>query len=54
MVNLGILDESDRRLKPIPYMEDALALSIKIGTSGDGENTTDDNEVAEVSLKEKE
>ncbi|WP_299115191.1 RNA polymerase subunit sigma-70 [uncultured Winogradskyella sp.] len=51
MVNLGIIDESDRKLKPIPYMEDALALSIKIGTSG----KTDENntEVAEISLKEK-
>ena len=54
MVNLGILDETDRRLKPIPYMEDALALSIKIGTSGDNSTTTEDTEVAEVSLKDKE
>lgn len=53
MVNLGILDESDRKLRPIPYMEDALALSIKIGNKGDANNTTD-TEVAEVSLKEKE
>lgn len=51
MVNLGILDRSDRKLKPIPYMEDALALSIKIGTNG---TTNEDNtEVAEISLKEK-
>jgi len=52
MVNLGILDESDRRLKQIPYMEDALALSIKIGTKGDNANEND-TEVAEISLKEK-
>ncbi|WP_179321216.1 anti-sigma factor [Winogradskyella helgolandensis] len=52
MVNLGILDESDRKLKQIPYMEDALALSIKIGTKGD--NTNENNtEVAEISLKER-
>ncbi|MHA7843591.1 MAG: RNA polymerase subunit sigma-70 [Winogradskyella sp.] len=52
MVNLGILDESDRKLKQIPYMEDALALSIKIGK--DGEETNENNtEVAEISLKEK-
>jgi len=51
MVNLGILDESDRKLKQIPYMEDALALSIKIGK--DGEETDENNtEVAEISLKE--
>ena len=52
MVNLGILDESDRKLKQIPYMEDALALSIKIGTKGDSANEND-TEVAEISLKEK-
>ncbi|WP_299128408.1 anti-sigma factor [uncultured Winogradskyella sp.] len=51
MVNLGILDESERQLKPIPYMEDALALSIKIGTDGT-ENNANDNAVAEVSLKQ--
>ncbi|WP_179005200.1 anti-sigma factor [Winogradskyella forsetii] len=51
MVNLGILDESDRKLKQIPYMEDALALSIKIGTKGDNANEND-TEVAEISLKE--
>lgn len=51
MVNLGILDESDRKLKQIPYMEDALALSIKISTKGDDTNEND-TEVAEISLKE--
>lgn len=53
MVNLGILDESDRKLKQIPYVEDALALSIKIGNKGDSANEND-TEVAEISLKEKE
>tara|TARA_R100001369_G_C3294947_1_gene164611 strand:+ start:124 stop:915 length:792 start_codon:yes stop_codon:yes gene_type:complete len=51
MVNLGILDESDRKLKQIPYMEDALALSIKISTKGDNTNEND-TEVAEISLKD--
>ena len=51
MVNLGILDKSDRKLKPIPYMEDALALSIKIGKDGDDTNENN-TEVAEISLKE--
>ncbi|EDP71567.1 hypothetical protein FBALC1_03747 [Flavobacteriales bacterium ALC-1] len=50
MVNLGILDESDRKLKQIPYMEDALALSIKIKGGDASEN---DTEVAEISLKDK-
>jgi cell division protein FtsL len=50
MVNLGILDESDRKLKQIPYVEDALALSIKIGKKG--EETNEENaEVAEITLK---
>lgn len=52
MVNLGILDESNRKLKQIPYMEDALALSIKISTKGDSTNEND-TEVAEISLKDK-
>ncbi len=52
MVNLGIIDESDRsKLKQIPYMEDALALSIKISTKGDDTNEND-TEVAEISLKD--
>lgn len=55
MVNLGIIDESDTKLKPIPYMEDALALSIKIGKRGQDSLQTknEDNEVAEISLKDK-
>ena len=51
MVNLGILDESDRKLRQFPYMEDALALSIKIVTKGDKTNEND-TEVAEISLKD--
>ncbi|WP_299119526.1 anti-sigma factor [uncultured Winogradskyella sp.] len=53
MVNLGILDEADRKLKQIPYMEDALALSIKIGKDGDTANENN-TEVAEISLKKEE
>ena len=52
MVNLGILDQSDRKLKQIPYMEDALALSIKISTKGNEANENN-TEVAEISLKER-
>lgn len=50
MVNLGILDVSDRKLKSIPYMEDALGLSITIESNNKDENTAD-NSVAEISLK---
>ncbi len=51
MVNLGILDASERKLKPIPYMEDALALSITI-ESKDSNSTIEDKEVAEISLRD--
>ena len=55
MVNLGILDESERNLKAIPYMENALGLSItiehKAGTPIS--NAHADNSVAEITLKNK-
>lgn len=51
MVNLGILDASERRLRPIPYLEDALALSITIETKG--RESLGKDEVAEISLKDK-
>ena len=55
MVNLGVLDESDRKLRQIPYIEDALALSITIeNKKGKSEASNDDKEVAEISLKDKE
>jgi len=49
MVNLGILDETERRLREIPYMEDALALSITI-ENRNGNIPGVDNEVAEILL----
>lgn len=53
MVNLGILDESERKLKTIPYMEDALGLSItieqKVGSKINKSHA--DNSVAEIALK---
>lgn len=53
MVNLGILDESERhKLKSIPYMEDALGLSITIESKGSTTaNAHADNSVAEIILK---
>ena len=52
MVNLGILDPSNKKLQSIPYMEDALGLSITIEKKGEHSNmATAENEVAEVSLK---
>lgn len=56
MVNLGILDESERnKLKPIPYTENALGLSITIEPkSGTNEhNAHAENSVAEIILKNK-
>lgn len=50
MVSLGYLDDSERRLKQIPYMADALALSITIANKN-GESSLEDKEVAEISLK---
>lgn len=53
MVSLGILDAADRELKSIPYVEDALALSISIEPKGGSETFADEeNAVAEISLKD--
>ncbi|MBT8324964.1 MAG: anti-sigma factor [Winogradskyella sp.] len=51
MVNLGILDPSASNLQPIPYLEDALALSITVETKG--RQSLGKDEVAEISLKDK-
>jgi anti-sigma-K factor RskA len=50
MVNLGVLDASERKLRPIPYMENAVALSITIENKN-GEAPKRDNQVAEITLK---
>lgn len=50
MVNLGILKETDRQLKEIPYTEDALALSITIETKGENLDASKENAVAEIEL----
>ena len=50
MVNIGVLDASERKLRPIPYMENAVALSITIENKN-GEPKSEDNQVAEISLK---
>lgn len=55
MVNLGILDESERKLKTIPYMENALGLSITIEEKAGApmNNAHAENSVAEIALKNK-
>lgn len=51
MVSLGILDETDRQLRAIPYTEDALGLNITIEPKGGNTVASLDNSVAEISLK---
>jgi anti-sigma-K factor RskA len=54
MVSLGILDGNDRKLKSIPYMENALGLSITIENKNNINNKASiENPVAEISLKNK-
>ncbi|MDW5287809.1 anti-sigma factor [Formosa sp. PL04] len=54
MVNLGILDKTDRQLKSIPYTENALGLNITIEPKGGNTNASLENSVAEISLKSRE
>ncbi len=54
MVSLGILDANDRTLRAIPYMENALGLSISIESKNNAKNkATGENSVAEITLKNK-
>ena len=51
MVNLGILDMDDKKLKSVPYIEDALSLNITIERKGGNNNASIENSVAEIPLK---
>ncbi|MFV0565589.1 MAG: anti-sigma factor domain-containing protein [Flavobacteriaceae bacterium] len=51
MVSLGILDETDRELRAIPYTENALGISITIEPKGGNKTATLDNSVAEIDLQ---
>ena len=51
MISLGILDETDRNLKPIPYVENALSLSITIEPKGGNKSASLENSVAIIPLK---
>ncbi len=51
MVSLGILDETDRQLKTIPYTENALGINITIEPKGGNKTATLDNSVAEIDFK---
>lgn len=49
-VSLGILDPSEKKMQSIPYMENALGLSITIGPKGSKDKNSD-SAVAEIELK---
>ncbi|HLV38175.1 anti-sigma factor [Xanthomarina sp.] len=51
MVSLGILSETDRELKQIPYTENALGLSITIENKGGNQIGSKENSVAEIALQ---
>ena len=54
MVSLGILDANDRNLESIPYMENALGLSITIENKNKTNSKANaENSVAEIALKNK-
>ncbi|WP_346882749.1 anti-sigma factor [uncultured Algibacter sp.] len=51
MVNLGILNESDRKLMSLPYAENALALKITIEPKGGNNIASEENSVAQIDLQ---
>ena len=51
MVNLGILNASDRDLRSIPYTENALGFNITIEPKGGNETATVENSVANIKLQ---
>lgn len=53
MINLGILDASKKKLQSVPYVKDALALSITIQDKDRLNRTTADSAVAEIDLNNK-
>jgi len=54
MVSLGILNETDSQLIPLPYTENALGLSITIEPKGGNQNASTEKSVAEITLKNNE
>jgi len=50
MVSLGILNQKDWQLKPIPYPENALSLNITIEPKGGNKKASIENSVAEITL----
>jgi hypothetical protein len=52
-INLGTLDASNGKLKSVPYIEDALSLSITIEQKNGSKTSTSENSVAEIPIKNK-
>jgi hypothetical protein len=52
-INLGTLDASNGKLKSVPYIEDALSLSITIEPKNGGKSNASGNSVAEIPIKNK-
>nr|WP_321244205.1 RNA polymerase subunit sigma-70 [uncultured Psychroserpens sp.] len=52
-VSLGILDPSDKKMQTLPYMENALGLSLRIGSNKGSETNVNEEPVAEIELKTK-
>lgn len=52
-VNLGTLDASNGKLKSVPYIEDALSLSITIEQKNSNKTIASENSVAEIPIKNK-
>ncbi len=50
MVNLGVLDIADRKLKSVPYIQDALSLNITIEPKGGNNVASIENSVAEIPI----
>ena len=50
MVSLGILDVNDRKLQSVPYIENALSLSITIEPKGGNDYGSLENTVAQILL----
>jgi len=51
MVSLGILNETDRQLRRIPFKENAIALNITIEPKGGNQIASLQNSVAKISLR---
>jgi hypothetical protein len=53
LVSLGIIDPSERKMQALPYMENALGLSIRIGSRKNGITNSNEEPVAQIALKSK-